>query len=163
MTYKELSELIKEYDIPEDVKLKSDSGWEVDATDMDGVFHNPDKNLIVFTMCPEDTRRGYYDKAPWVKLESWKVKAKATYAEYEEETTYFNAYKVDDELYVVHGEEYLYGLNREFKCLWKFSGRDILVAQDGSPAVKLMGNYIEVTDWLGYRYKVSFDGTSCEI
>lgn len=70
MTYRELKELIKINNIPEDVTLQSDSGWEIDATDMDGVFYNPEQNLIVFTQEPADTSRGFYAKEPWVRLEA---------------------------------------------------------------------------------------------
>ena len=38
MTFKELQSLIEKYNIPEDVHLTSDSGWECDATEMNGVF-----------------------------------------------------------------------------------------------------------------------------
>ena len=68
MTYGELTKLMQAYDIPEDVKLMSDSGWEIDETDMDGVYYNPETNVIVFTSEPEDARRGYYAKEPWVQL-----------------------------------------------------------------------------------------------
>lgn len=49
MNLNKLLELIREYDIPEDVKLRSDSGWECGATDMDGVYYNRKLNVIVFT------------------------------------------------------------------------------------------------------------------
>lgn len=69
MTYRELKELIEVNSIPEDVILKSDSGWEMDATNMNGVFYNPEKNTIVFTMDPDDFRSTYANK-PWVRLEA---------------------------------------------------------------------------------------------
>lgn len=68
MTYGELTKLMRAYDIPEDVTLKSDSGWEVDATCMNGVFYNPEANVIVFTMEPADTRCGFYAEKPWMQL-----------------------------------------------------------------------------------------------
>lgn len=49
MTFKKLKELIEKYKIPSNVKLLSDSGWEVDETEMDGVFYNEKENHIVFT------------------------------------------------------------------------------------------------------------------
>ena len=49
MTFAELNKIIEENNIPHDVKLMSDSGWECDATDMDGVYYNKEKNEIVFT------------------------------------------------------------------------------------------------------------------
>lgn len=49
MTYKILKEIIERNKIPEDVVLMSDSGWECDATHMDGVFYNARENKIIFT------------------------------------------------------------------------------------------------------------------
>ena len=49
MTVKEFNELLCKYDIPENAKLKSDSGWECDATDCDTVFYNANTNTLVFT------------------------------------------------------------------------------------------------------------------
>ena len=49
MTFQELNKLVKDNNIPYDVKLLSDSGWECDATDMDGVYYNSESNIIVFT------------------------------------------------------------------------------------------------------------------
>ena len=49
MTFEKLTELIEKNNIPENVKLESDSGWEYGRTDMDGVYYNQTKNLIVFT------------------------------------------------------------------------------------------------------------------
>lgn len=49
MTFEKLSKLIKKYDIPHDVTLLSDSGWECDPTSMRGVRYNKNENVIVFT------------------------------------------------------------------------------------------------------------------
>lgn len=49
MTKKELKELIEKHTISSDVKLLSDSGWQFDKTEMDGVFYNEKENHIVFT------------------------------------------------------------------------------------------------------------------
>jgi hypothetical protein len=47
--FNELCELIEKYNIPHDVRLMSDSGWECCATDMTGVFYIKDINTIIFT------------------------------------------------------------------------------------------------------------------
>lgn len=157
MTYKELSDLIETYNIPEDVKLNSDSGWEIDATNMDGVFYNPKENMIVFTQCMDDTRY-MYDKKPWVKLDSWKLKVKEAYIEYENESTYIDAYKINDELYIVHGEMAIYGFDQNFNRIWDIFGSDIFVTQDDTPAVNFTEEYILVSDWEGEQYKIGYDG-----
>lgn len=49
MTFKLLNKLIEENDIPKNVKLMSDSGWECSETDMDGVYYNEKENILIFT------------------------------------------------------------------------------------------------------------------
>jgi len=49
MTFNELLKIIKDNNIPEDVTLMSDSGWECGETDMDGVYYNDALNIIIFT------------------------------------------------------------------------------------------------------------------
>lgn len=49
MTFEQLTNIIKKHKIPKNVHLMSDSGWECDATEMDGVYYNKERNLIVFT------------------------------------------------------------------------------------------------------------------
>ena len=49
MTFGLLNRIIEENNIPENVTLMSDSGWECDATEMDGVYYNSESNIIVFT------------------------------------------------------------------------------------------------------------------
>lgn len=49
MTFEKLNNLIDKYNIPKDVHLLSDSGWECCATEMCGVYYNEKENVIVFT------------------------------------------------------------------------------------------------------------------
>jgi len=49
MTFAILKKIIEKYNIPEDVELLSDSGWECSATVMDGVWYNAKLNVIEFT------------------------------------------------------------------------------------------------------------------
>lgn len=65
MTFEILNKVIKEYDIPKDVKLMSDSGWECDATDMDGIWYNRKENILVFTQdgCQYDYH--YFKEPNW--------------------------------------------------------------------------------------------------
>lgn len=60
MTFKKLNNLIKKYNIPENVHLLSDSGWECSETEMCGVYYNKKQNTIVFT--PSISKYGKYDK-----------------------------------------------------------------------------------------------------
>lgn len=67
MTYKELKDIIEKNNIPENVKLQSDSGWECDPTDMDGVFYNKSKNIIIFTQgCWQSDE--YFNKPGFITL-----------------------------------------------------------------------------------------------
>ena len=49
MTFEKLSKLIEKYNIPKNVHLLSDSGWECCETEMNGVYYNKEQNVIVFT------------------------------------------------------------------------------------------------------------------
>ena len=49
MTMELLEQILKDNNIPKDVHLMSDSGWEGGPTEMDGIFYNRQSNTIVFT------------------------------------------------------------------------------------------------------------------
>lgn len=49
LTFEILFKIITQYNIPHNVHLMSDSGWECDATDMMGIFYNEEDNILVFT------------------------------------------------------------------------------------------------------------------
>lgn len=59
--------LINKHNIPDDVLLRSDSGWECDATDMDGVYYNRKLNVIVFTQYFSENDR-YFNELDWEML-----------------------------------------------------------------------------------------------
>jgi hypothetical protein len=46
MTYKNLNEIIRKNNIPEDVEIYSNSGWECGATPVEGIYYSPSKNEI---------------------------------------------------------------------------------------------------------------------
>lgn len=49
MTVEIFKRILKENNIPNNVCLMSDSGWECDATEMDGLYYHRKTNTIVFT------------------------------------------------------------------------------------------------------------------
>ena len=49
MTFEQLSNIIAENNIPQDVELQSDSGWECCETDMNGVYYDEQNNRLIFT------------------------------------------------------------------------------------------------------------------
>lgn len=67
MKFYELVELFDKFGVSEDVKLKSDSGWECSATEMNGVFYNEKENLIVFTQA-NGASGDEYSSQDWVCL-----------------------------------------------------------------------------------------------
>lgn len=67
MTVGKLTQILKENNIPEDAVMLSDSGWECDATDMDGVYYNKGRNELVFTR-NGDKYDHYYNKPEWQLL-----------------------------------------------------------------------------------------------
>lgn len=50
MTLKLLNELCQKNNIPKDVILMSDSGWECCETEMDAIWYSKEINTIVFTV-----------------------------------------------------------------------------------------------------------------
>ena len=66
MTAKELKEKLSKYNIPDDAILMSDSGWECDATDMDGIYYNEKENIVVFTQY--FGQRDYDKENGWIEL-----------------------------------------------------------------------------------------------
>lgn len=67
MTFQKLNNLIIQHNIPNDVKLLSDSGWECDETEMDGVYFNKKLNAITFTQKISEYDSYYKDKE-WTPL-----------------------------------------------------------------------------------------------
>lgn len=67
MTFGLLQKIIEYHHIPSDVHLTSDSGWECDATEMDGIYYNQSKNEIVFTQHIYECD-GYFDREGWCRI-----------------------------------------------------------------------------------------------
>lgn len=65
MTFEILEGIIKKHNIPKDVQLLSDSGWECDETEMNGVFYNAEENHIIFTQYSNEY--SFYRKSPAYK------------------------------------------------------------------------------------------------
>ena len=66
MTFKDLSKIIRDNNIPDDVVIRSDSGWECSDTEMNGVRYNDSKNTIIFTQDNKPT----YDMTK--NIENWR-------------------------------------------------------------------------------------------
>ena len=62
MTIEILNKLIKENNIPNNVIIRSDSGWECGDTPCDGVWYNKKKNIIMLTQDIEGTSHLYDTK-----------------------------------------------------------------------------------------------------
>ena len=63
MTMELLCRIIEENNIPRDVHFMSDSGSEISATEMDGVFYHREENTIVFTTGESYSNDHWYDEA----------------------------------------------------------------------------------------------------
>ena len=68
MTYEQLKNIIEKNNIPENVHLMSNSGWECCATEMDGILWNPIYNEIHFTQDTEYYTDGLYHE-PYKKYD----------------------------------------------------------------------------------------------
>ena len=66
MTAFELFNVFKQYDIPNNAVLVSNSGWEGGETDMDGIYYNKTRNVIVFTQ-EFSKYDDYYNLPDWIK------------------------------------------------------------------------------------------------
>ncbi|MBQ8913113.1 MAG: GNAT family N-acetyltransferase [Lachnospiraceae bacterium] len=64
MTMELLEHILEENNIPKDVHIMSDSGWECDATEMDGIFYNRKSNTIIFAQSGA-SGRGYEESEEW--------------------------------------------------------------------------------------------------
>ena len=49
MTFEKLQQIIEENNIPLDVQLQSDSGWECCETEMNGVYYDSKEKRLIFT------------------------------------------------------------------------------------------------------------------
>lgn len=68
LTFKKLKYLIDKYNISNNVRLLSDSGWECSATDMCGIYYNKQRNTIVFTQNFSKYEREYIEEKGWIKI-----------------------------------------------------------------------------------------------
>lgn len=66
MTVGTLKRIFEAHHIPDDVRVMSDSGWEYNETDMDGVYYNEFEKRIIFTQCGTE-----YDH--WFGNGDWKL------------------------------------------------------------------------------------------
>ena len=66
MTMELLQQILKENYIPPNVHFMSDSGWECDPTEMDGVYYNIRSNTIIFT-------HGHGSDREYEQSEEWEI------------------------------------------------------------------------------------------
>ncbi len=66
MTFELLSKIIEENNIPKNVHLLSDSGWECSETEMNGIFYNRKENKLMITQ-----KGDWYDD--WFRREGWEL------------------------------------------------------------------------------------------
>lgn len=66
MTFDELQNYIARSNIPQGVKLMSDSDWECNATTIDGAFYNERKNVIVLTQ--DDNEDDYTRNVDFINI-----------------------------------------------------------------------------------------------
>jgi hypothetical protein len=60
--------------------------------------------------------------------------------------------------FIIHGELEIKRIDLDGNVKWNFSGKDIFVTQDGSNAINLAGEKIELTDWDGDKYILDDNG-----
>lgn len=67
MTFEKLQKIMTENNIPSDVRLTSDSGWECGPSEMDGIYYNESENKIVITQAGDEFDE-YYHAKNWKRL-----------------------------------------------------------------------------------------------
>jgi hypothetical protein len=75
--------------------------------------------------------------------------------------TCFSIYLFRDDL-IIHGELEIKRVDIDGNVKWNFSAKNIFVTQDGTDAMKLIGDRIEITDWDGDTYILNGDGQVTE-
>lgn len=68
MTFELLNKIISDNNIPHDVVLQSDSGWECCETETDGVLYNRSTNTIIFTQQGDYFDYRYFENDDWELL-----------------------------------------------------------------------------------------------
>lgn len=53
-TLEHLNQICEKNNIPKNVELMSDSGWECDATSIGGAYYHPRQNILVFVQGIDD-------------------------------------------------------------------------------------------------------------
>ena len=93
----DIVKILSDKNIPSDARIMSDSGWEGDATDMDGVFYSRETNELVFNQGgiyevidyflytkKVLQKMGYFSKT-YVKGEGWELVYDSSLSHYSEE------------------------------------------------------------------------------
>ena len=74
-------------------------------------------------------------------------------------STCFGIYQYQDN-YIVRGEVEITRIDRSGRIIWQVSARDIFVnIEHTGTEFQMRPEYIELMDWLGYRYKLFYNGT----
>jgi hypothetical protein len=109
----------------------------------DNAFMVSGDNLVI---CCSDTV--YSLKLPELTI-NWKK-------EFDSATCY-SVYPFKDD-FIIHGELEIKRVDMNGNVKWNFSAGDIFATQDGTEAMKIVGDRIEITDWNGNKYTLNGDG-----
>jgi hypothetical protein len=71
--------------------------------------------------------------------------------------TCFSIHKYQDD-FITHGEVSIVRIDSNGKILWNYGGADIFVTHDGASSFDMHEDHIELKDFTGRKYKVSYEG-----
>ena len=72
--------------------------------------------------------------------------------------SYFAIYPIENG-FIIHGEQTILRLNRNFEPVWHFCGSDIFVTQNnGKGSFAIADDRISLEDWNGYKFILDLDG-----
>ena len=76
-------------------------------------------------------------------------------------TAVFEFYDIDND-FLLRGELEIHRISKNGDIVWSFGGKDIFVNMDGEDEVKVMDNFILLTDFDNNSYQIDFNGKLIE-
>ena len=76
-------------------------------------------------------------------------------------TAVFEFYDIDND-FLLRGESEIHRISKNGDIVWSFGGKDIFVNMDGKDEVRIMDNFILLTDFDNNNYQIDFNGKLIE-
>ena len=70
----------------------------------------------------------------------------------------FSIHKLDNNRFIIYGEQYIRMIDNNLNELWNFSGKDIFVSISGKNPFEICNDRIKLYDFEDNYYEINFDG-----